>query len=515
MASVTATLNLARQQLGSGLFDHAEDLCRRVLEMDPDHPDAFHLLGLISQRTGKADIAADLINTAIALNPHAAEYYYNLGVIFTAAAKQDAALKAYQAAVILKPDYAEALNNAGLILYERDMLAEAEALFQQAIGVKPDFTHAYYNLGKALQALGKPKAAIRAYDQVLTLLPDSAETRFNRSLALLLMGKFKEGWTQYEWRYRCIDNPSKSSAKADWQFWQGSLFDGKRLLVIDEQGIGDTLQFMRYLPMVKARGGTVGFETVKPLINLLRDFRGIDELWDRSSVKKFGPSFDLYAPLMSLPAIFNTELETIPAEVPYIFPDAAKVRLWERRLQKGRINVGIVWGGKSSDAYRQNKRSGLEHISLEWAGQPANRFASNRLTRLEYFAPLTKIPGIQLYGLQKGTAAAQIKEPSQRMDAINLGEEFNDFSDTAAVIANMDLVISVDTAVAHLAGAMAKPVWILIPFVADWRWLLDRDDSPWYPTARLFRQQTPQRWDDVFKRVADELQAWVGQQMIK
>jgi len=507
MAAISQTLKLAVKQVNTGHLRQAENLCRQILQTDAIHAEALHLLGVISHKAGKSDIAVELILKAIENSPHSAEYHYNLGVVLAASGMTEDAIRAYQDSLALKPDYADALNNLGLILYAQDRIDESAILFEQAVGCNPDFTNAYYNLGMALQAQGYPFKAIETYNHVLERIPDSAQTRFNRSISLLLTGNFEQGWREYEWRFGNSKKPFAEGIRR----WDGAAFCGKKLLVLDEQGFGDTLQFIRYLPMVKERGGTVAFETVKPLISLLHDFKGIDELLDRSSVPKYDPLFDLYLPLMSLPGIFNTGLETIPAEVPYIFPDTNKVRHWERRLQKGRIKVGIVWAGKTSDEYRQYSLSGLEHVSLEWAGQPASKFASNRLTRLEYFAPLTKIPGIQLYGLQKGAAAVQIKELSHLMDVISLGEEFTDFSDTAAVIANMDLVISVDTAVAHLAGAMAKPVWILIPFVADWRWLLDRDDSPWYPTVRLFRQQTSNDWDHVFQRIANELQALVGQ----
>jgi tetratricopeptide (TPR) repeat protein len=515
MTAISQALKLAVKHVNTGHLRQAENLCRQILYTDANHDEALHLLGLISHKTGKYDVAVDLIRKAIDYNPRSAEYHYNLGVILAASGMTEDALKAYQDSLRLKPDYGDALNNLGLILYERGKIDESVILFEQAVGCNPDLTNAYYNLGKALQALGKPGDAIRAYDQVLKLLPDSAETRFNRSLSLLLLGKFEEGWKQYEWRFRGVDKPSTSSAKWQPHRWDGSRFTGQRLLVVDEQGIGDTFQFIRYLPMVKQRGGMVGFETIKPLIDLFKNLKGIDELWHRASFPTKTSKFDLFVPLMSLPGNFNTVLKTIPADVPYIYPDATKVRHWEKRLQKGPFKVGIVWAGKASDAYRQNRLPGLDHVSLEWTGQPASRFANDRSTCLMDFLPLTKIPGIQLYGLQKGAAEKQVKEFSHRIDLISLGEELDDFGDTAAVIANMDLVISVDTAVAHLAGAMAKPVWILIPFVADWRWLLDRDDSPWYPTARLFRQKAPNDWGPVLQRVGNELHTLVHQKGIK
>jgi tetratricopeptide (TPR) repeat protein len=476
------------QLLNSGQLNQAEDLCHQVLHNIQNHPDALHVMGLIHHQRGNSHEAVFLISNAIENNPYVAVYYYNLGYILALSGEIDRAIEAYKESLSLKPDYAEAINNLGLIFYDQDKIEESIILFQQAIRNKPGFTKAYYNLGNALQAKGNPQAAIGAFDQVLKIFLDSAVTRFNRSLSLLLTGNYEEGWVEYEYRFKTLNDQIKKKNDSGVHRWSGDVFVGKRLLVVDEQGIGDTLQFIRYLPMVKELGGTVIFETIRPMMRLLEKFEGIDELLDRESVERSQAEFELFIPLMSLPGIFNTTLKTIPARVPYIFPDKRNTQYWRRRLKKGEIKVGIVWAGKSSADYRQNRMSGLEHLNLGWAGRPASKFASDRLTRLEAFEQLSKIESVQLYGLQKGDAAIQAKKLSGVFEVDNLGEEFIDFSDTAAAIENLDLVISVDTSVAHLAGAMGKPVWVLIPFVPDWRWLLVREDSPWYPTMRLFRQ---------------------------
>lgn len=511
MMEISEKIELAKQQLMFGQLDQAEMLCNQVLHSNRRHPDALHVMGLIFHRMGKTQEAITLISKAIKHNPLIAVYYYNLGFILTASGEHAKAIKAYRESIALKPDYAEAINNLGLILYDQDMIEESIVFFQQAIQSKPDFTNAYYNLGMAYQAQGNPQAAIAAYDEVLKIYPDSVETRFNRSLSLLLTENYEDGWVEYEQRFRNLNDPIKKWNDKDAHRWDGTSFSGKRLLVLDEQGIGDTLQFIRYLPMVKELGGTVIFETIQPLIRLLLNFQGIDELLDRSSTERSTLAFDLFIPLMSLPGIFNTTLKTIPARVPYIFPDTKKTQYWRRRLKKGETKVGIVWAGKSSTDYQQFGNSGLEHVELGWAGQPASNFASSRLTRLEYFGQLSKIEGVQLFGLQKGDAAIQAKKLSDVFEVDNLGQEFSDFSDTAAAIGKLDLVISVDTSVAHLAGAMGKPVWMLIPLVPDWRWLREREDSPWYPSMRLFRQTKKNEWDDVFERVAEELYALVHQ----
>ena len=511
MNTIPDTIKFGTQLMNSGQFDQVEDLFHQMLQTHENHSDALHFMGLISHRKGKSQDAIDFISKAIEKNPRIAVYYYNLGYIFTALGQLEKAIKAYKYSISLKPNYTEAINNLGLILYDQDKIEESIILFQQAIRSNCDYTNAYYNLGKAYQAQGNPQAAITAYDGVLKIFPDSPETRFNRSLSLLLTGNLEEGWMEYEQRFSNLKDPTKILKKKDAQRWDGASFVGKRLLVVDEQGIGDTLQFIRYLPMVKELGGTVIFETIESLMRLLENFQGIDELWDRTSIKRSDLAFDLYIPLMSLPGIFKTTLEKIPARVRYIFPDTTKVKYWRQRLNKGRIKVGIVWAGKTTTEYRQTRMSRLEHVHLRWAGQPASKFASKRLASLEYFVPLTKIEGIQLYGLQKGNAADQARTFSGSVNVINLCEESTDFSEVAAAMENLDLIISVDTAFAHLAGAMGKPVWVLIPFVPDWRWMLTREDSPWYPSMRLFRQPEKDEWAQVFQRVAGELHALVHQ----
>ena len=511
MMAITERIKLAKQQLKSGQLTKAEESSRRILQIDADQPDAYHILGIIHHHTGRSDIAADLVTKAIAINSHMPDYHYNLGIIYSAQGYTDEAIRSYQAAIDLKPDYAEALNNLGLILYDQDHIEESIILFQQAIRSKSDYTNAYYNLANAMQAQGDFQHAIENYGEVLKIVPGSAETRFNRSLLLLLTENFKEGWREYEWRFKNLKDQTKKLNQSGIHRWDGTPFIGKRLLVVDEQGIGDTLQFIRYLPMVKNLGGTVIFNTIQPLIGLLRNFDGIDLLLAQPTLPRSDLAFDLYIPLMSLPGIFHTTLETIPADIPYIFPSAEKVHSWRSRFKKDRFHVGIVWAGKPSEQYQCRQASGLVQVDLKWAGIPASKIAESRSDRLEYFEPLARIRGIRLYGLQKGESALQAKKLSPLIPLVNLGEKFTDFSDTAAAIEHLDLVISVDTSVAHLAGAMGKPVWVLIPFVPDWRWMLKRGDSPWYPTMRLFRQSKNCRWDEVFQRVATELHALVHQ----
>jgi hypothetical protein len=309
-----------------------------------------------------------------------------------------------------------------------------------------------------------------------------AEAHWNRSFTYLLNANFEDGWKDYDWRFQQVRWQTLYPHRFTGPRWDGTTCAEKTLLVHDEQGLGDTLQFVRYLPMAKARCAKIIFETRKSLIPLLQGFPGMDQIVARSSYPHPAKNWDVYIPLLSLPKVFATKLETIPDQVPYIYAAAKKIEYWKHRLDGDGFKVGIVW-----------------------AGRPMHTNDHNRSCALRQFLPCSEIPGIQLIGLQKGAAATQVDDLTPGMDFVNLGEELQDFSDTAGLIENLDLVISVDTAIAHLAGAMGKAVWVLLPFIPDWRWMMDRDNSPWYPTMRLFRQKTRGDWESIFQRVEKEL----------
>ncbi len=522
--SIIETINMAVQYYRAGDMEQAERLCRKLLQSEPNHPEAYHLLGAIAYQRKQYDVAVELISTAIAGNQRIPQFYNTLGVALRAIGKFQEAIAAYQQAVSIKPDYAEAYNNMGNAFLSQRHYADAIEKYNQAVSLKPDYAEAYNSMAVALQYQGKYSAAIekcnralslkpdyaQAYDtiasvmlkkgyhteaienyrQALRLKPDYAEAHTNLGMALLLCGRFEEGWAEYRWRLN--NNKAIYPLHRELPCWDGSPFVGKRLLVLYEQGFGDNIQFVRYLPMVKDRGGTVICQMLKPLIGLLRGFPGIDELIDTSTDTKAAVKYDFYVPLLELPGIFGTNLENIPAVVPYLHADSAKVEQWRQKLVGTTFKVGIVW-----------------------TGNPAHTEDSNRSCSLSHFVPLSEIPGILLYGLQKGKAVEQVKDLSGIISVINLADELNDFMDTAGVIENLDLVISVDTAVLHLAGAMGKPAWAILPFTSDWRWMLTRQDSPWYPTVRLFRQKRYGNWDDVFQRLAEELKILVGKQKRK
>ena len=502
-------------------FEQAVEYYEKAIELKPDYAEAYNNLGLTLQEQGLWAQAIEKFESAISLKPDHSGAHYNLGFALNEIDKLDAAASHYRRSIQLKPDFADAHNNLGVILKRQGRIREAIAhyrtaleyssqkadiynnlgnalkingrideaieMLHRALAARPDFAEAYNNMGVALQARGNHTAALINFEKAVELKPEFAEARFNRATIDLLHGNYSRGWQGYEWRFKKRHWQDVYPIRHSLPRWDGSPFPEKRLLVYDEQGFGDTIQFVRYLPQVKALGGTVILETRKPLLACLQGAEGIDEVIDRSAVGDSAEGCDLVVPLLSLPGIFGTNLESIPAKIPYLHAEAAKVSYWKKRIRGSEFKVGLVW-----------------------AGNPDQENDDLRSVALNDLMTLADIPGLRLFGLQKGIAAGQVTEIPAETGLIDLGPELEDFSDTAAVMANMDLIISVDTAAVHLAGAMGLPVWILVCFSLDWRWMLERDDCPWYSTARLFRQPEPGNWDVVFRRVAKELEALVS-----
>jgi len=469
------------------MCDEAIESCEQAISLDPAYADAYNNLAIALGIQERFDEAVANYQRALQIEPTLVDALYNLANILQGQGLHAEAIANYRQAIKLRPDYAEAYNNLSRSLKECGELGEAVESCKRATALRPDLAEAYNNMGLLLRAQGHHAEATANYEKAIQLKPDYANAHWNYSLALLASGRYAEGWDEYRWRRKADIGAVLNSQRHDPSSWDGSHFAGKRLLIRYEQGMGDNLQFVRYAPMAKARGGTVIFETLKPLLGILRESEGIDELVETAADGKPTAEFDIHAFVLDLPGIFGTTVETIPAKVPYICADRAEVERWRDRFAGNYFKVGIVWAGSA--------RHTNDH---------------NRSCDLSRFAPLGEIESVRLYGLQKGAAAAQIEQVGGKMDMVSLGEEFEDFTDTAAVVENMDLVVSVDTAVLHLAGAMGKRVWALLPFEADWRWMLDRQDSPWYPTMRLFRQTRPGDWDEVFGRAADELRTAVS-----
>ncbi|MBO1349106.1 MAG: tetratricopeptide repeat protein [Hormoscilla sp. GUM202] len=418
----------------------------------------------------------------ISIDPKCADAYYNAAKIMEKQNRREEAIAYCKKAIAIKPK-AKFYNQLGNCYQRWGNLAEAIACYQKAIALKPDFADAYSNLGVALQEQLKLQEAMSYFRHAIALKPDQAETHLNLGMCLLSLQDFQQGFVEYEWRWRLKAQPPTPEQILGKPLWDGSPLAGKTILLHTEQGYGDAIQFVRYAPLVAQRGaGKVILETNRALRRLFTTAPGVQEVVVKGEPL---PAFDLQVPLMSLPRILGTTIETIPARIPYLYAEEkdaeGAVKYSELLRTEGEVKVGIVWAAKSHTA-------------------------SKRSCPVSLFLELSQIPWVSLYSLQKEHTDILDGAPIQ-----DLRELLHDFADTAAVISQLDLVISVDTAVAHLAGALGKPVWVLLPFSPDWRWLLDRSSSPWYPTMRLFRQQQPGDWSELFARVKSALLSWSGE----
>jgi tetratricopeptide (TPR) repeat protein len=469
-------LALSRQ----GKPKDAEACYRQALRLQPDHASAHNNLGVLLEARGQRQEAIAAFHESIRLKPDVAEAHNNLGVALAALGKLTEAVTAYRQALRLKPDYADAHNNIGNALRDNGQLDEALGHFQEALRLRPEYAEAHNNLGILRVHQGDLAEGVACYDRALQLKPDYPDARKNRSLAWLAGGDFERGWPEYEYRWQGKDLKPRTFRQPR---WDGKPLAGRTILLHAEQGWGDTLQFVRYALLVKQRDGRVVLECQKPLVPLLKGCLGVDEVIAEGSPL---PDFDVQAPLLSLPGIFRTTLATIPSLNPYLFPEPELRRHWHQALAHIRgFKVGIVWQGNRG-------HRGDRHRSIP----------------LAHFAPLARLAGVQLVSLQKGHGSDQLeglKEPFPIQDLGRLVDARGVFTDAAAFLKELDLVVACDTALAHLAGALGTPVWVLLPMASDWRWLREREDTPWYPTMRLFRQKERGKWDEVLGRIAQAL----------
>ncbi len=476
--------NLGTDLLTVPRLPEAVQALQQAISLKPDLAEAYTNLGFALAGQGLSTDAIHCYQQGLSICPDNVQLWFNLGTAFIELQRLPDGAAALQQAIALKPDFAAAYTNLGHALLNLQRLSEAVEVFQQVIALKPDFAAAYSNLGNALQAQGKAEDAIKAYNRAIALNPTEPDVYINRSMATLLSGDLARGFAEYERRTKSKRYRFYHEWSSDLPHWHGESFSGKRLLVYAEQGLGDIIQFSRYLPLVKARGGTVQFSVPQPLLRLFAHLSGVDELVEHTADAIARIQFDLVVPLLSLPYIFGTTLPTVPADTPYLFTAKHCIAAWRGKVK----GPGATF-----------------RVGLVWSGNPDNTNKYIRNCSLQAMSPLCGIPGVIFYSLQKGKAASQAGTPPPGMQFIDLTEEITDFADTATLIMNLDLVITVDTAVAHLAGALGKPVWTLLPAAGEWRWLLSRNDTPWYPAMRLFRQSAPGDWSSVMTAVAYEL----------
>jgi tetratricopeptide (TPR) repeat protein len=480
LAEALSSRGLALCELGR--HDEALASCDKALAIKPDYAEALSNRGLALCELGRYDQALASYDKALAIKAGSAEVFSNRGVALKELKRYDEALVSYDRALAIKQDFPEALSNRGAALKELKRYDEALASYDKALAVRPDYAEALSNRGNALEELRRYDEALANYDKALAIKADFPEAHLNQSLCRLLVGDFENGWEQHEWRWLSKDcsSPKRGFLQPLWLGRED--IAGKTILLHAEQGLGDTIQFARYTQSVARKGARVILEVHPPLRSLISGMPGAHQVVSRGEPL---PGFDFHCPLMSLPLAFNTRLQTIPASIPYLRAADGAVKKWEGRLGgTNALRVGIVWSGRLAHKNDRNRS-----ISL------------SRLARLAN-------PNVTLVSLQNEVRAKDAEVLAANKQIRHFGSELKDFSDTAALASLMDLVISVDTSVAHLAGALGKPVWILLPFAADWRWLAGREDSPWYPTARLFRQPEMGDWDSVLESVIHGLRIY-------
>ena len=480
--------NRANALRDRGDLDTALSAYDAALALQPSFVEAWINRGAVLERQRRLDEALLSFDRAIALRGDLALAHANRAKVLNDLKRSDEALASADRAIAAQPSFAVAHNDRALALYDLRRLDEALAACERAIALDPDYPEAHNSRAITLFDLRRLDEAIASCDRALALRPDFPAAHLNRATSLLSLGELKPGFEEYRWRWRV--NGFQPTVATLWAAWEGEPLAGKSVLIYGEQGFGDHLQFSRYVPQVSALAERVVFVTEPALASLFaRSYPGVDIVTAAPD-----EAFDYQAALMDLPRGFGTSLETVPAQIPYLVADAAAVTVWAERLHDfAGLKVGLVWAG---DTHR---------------GRPAGAAVDRRRSlRLDQFAPLAAVGGVTFVSLQKGEPAAQASTPPPGLRLIDLTADLGDFSDTAALIETLDLVIACDTAVAHLAGALAKPVWILSRYEGDWRWLDRRQDSPWYPTARLFHQRTSGDWDEVVARVAAELAKVAG-----
>jgi Tfp pilus assembly protein PilF len=467
-----------------GNLESAQATLRKALAIDPTNAEAHSSLGLILQSQGQTDQAIIALVEAVNCRPDEANFHNSLGFLFSEISEYEKAIPAFRKSLALNPNQAHVLTSLGGCLTRLGLVAEAIDVCQKAIAINPQAAESYDNLGLCLCRRGQYAEAGAMYRRAIELRPDLEEAHSHLGTLHFLQGDLPRGFAEYEWRLKGKEPVISSSISQP--RWDGKDLGGKTILLHAEQGFGDLIQMVRYIPLVAARHGRIVLNCYPELMRLFSDLPHVQQM---VPVGAHAPPFDVYCPILSLPLVFGTTLLTIPAYTPYLFARPDLIQSWKQRLgpPDGRMRIGLAW-----------------------AGRPQHENDRGRSIRLDQLAPLADISGASFFSLQKGPARAQIARSPFAGRMIDWTEELNDFVDTAALMANLDLVIAVDTAVAHLAGALARPVWVLLPHPPDWRWMLHRPDSPWYPTMRLFRQQQFNQWDPVIAELSQAMAREIG-----
>jgi tetratricopeptide (TPR) repeat protein len=477
---IPAYNNLGNSQLALGHADAASEAFRQALALRPDYADAPGNLAAALNARGRSQDALEHARAALALDRNFVEARNSAGLALMRLGRAEEAVDEFRAAVAQRSDYVEALSNLGNAL--RTLLHDEEAIgvYSRSLELRPRHLPALIGRAAALASLHRTGEAIEGFDAALVVDPGSAEAHFERSMLLLRNGQLSAGWSEYEWRWRKADFTSPARAFVQPQ-WDGKeSLTGRTILLHAEQGFGDTIQFCRYAALVQACGARVVLEVQRPLATLLCGLASVDAVVAQGDPL---PAFDLHCPLLSLPHALGTTLGTVPAQPSYLDPPADAAAAWARRLSTDRAwRVGLAWAGRRTHAYDRARSVALDQLQ-----------------------DLLDVPGVSFYSLHHELGEQDAQRAAAAPNLVHFGDELAGFDSAAGLAAQLDLVISVDTSLAHLAGALGRPLWLLLAYTPDWRWMLDRDDSPWYPTARLFRQRSPGVWGEVLARVTDEL----------
>ena len=478
-------LQLLTSLYSQGQNQEALEQTKAVLQHFPYSSILHNICGAIYVELGQLEASVKAYNKAISIMPDYADAYYNMGIALKAQGKQDESIEAYRKALAIKPDYADACNNLGNTLNEQGKFDEAITFYKRALAIKPDYAETYFNMGRALKDQGKLEEAIKANNKAIAIKPYYAEAHYNNSVIYNLKGEIQQGLKLYEWRFKVQEN--FTTVPREKLYWNRiEPIKGKEFLVYEEQGIGDIIQFCRYLPRLVSQGAKVTFKVKKNLHTLLRTLSSeinlVDSFHDVSQI-------DFEAPLMSLPYLFNTNLETIPKMESYLSANHVKVVSWGKILSAKKFKIGICWQGSK------------------------NKIDIGRSFPLSLFESISKLPNVELISLHKGEGEEQIRDI--KFDLTTFDSDFDAgkdaFLDTAAIMANCDLIITSDTAVAHLAGSLGYTTWLALKYVPDWRWMINRPDSPWYPTLRLYRQIQRDNWEYTFVKIQNDLKKLLNQ----
>lgn len=486
-----AQLFLSRRQ-----YTEAEPLLRAAVRLRPDCPDLLNSLGSSLWEQGRPAESEPYFRQASALRPEDWVILNNLGLAYWDQGRPEEAAECYRRVLELNPGANNARMNLGVVLSDIGLFDEAIEHLQEAVRIEPDSADTVQNLGMTLGRLGRWDEALACYDRALEIRPDYAEVHRNRGYGWLYVGDFERGWPEHDWRLRCRRH---RGCQFDRPVWRGEPLDGQPIILHAEQGLGDTLMFIRYASLVKQLGGLVFVLAHTPLLRIVARCSGVDLAFDGTSIS---PDCRVHAPLMSLPAILGTTLDTVPNQVPYLPTEPLVVERWRRALAEELDALQPQAPGVLDSAWGERPLL----VGIAWQGSPQNPLDRWRSFPLASLAPVADVPGVCFVRIQSVDGLEQITNLNGRFPIVTLDSERpREFHDTAAILSLMDLVITPDTAVAHLAGGLGVPVWLALSTVGEWRWMVEREDSPWYPTMRIFRQTELGDWDGVFQRMADIL----------